>query len=194
MRSIWRYAIAILMAVILVPIARATAVGLVDCSRIDDHDAFVKCSTDWVHHDDCFHLKDHDELRACTAWRTEVEAERAEESAELRARLDESQAEFDRLVRDSAITRCARDLLYVSMIRATSAFGMDLEQALRTASQDPGAVKAQVNTALLEGSRAMAQILQGLVVTDDEREMELIDICNDALAKSSLSASLGAGQ
>ena len=92
--------------------------------------------------------------------------------------------DFDRLLRDADITICARDLLLVSIVRTNKVLGMDAQAVANLHVASPSALQGRMNGALVEGSRAIAKMLHGLVVSPQEDEMPIIDVCRNTLGST----------
>ena len=168
---------ALAIAAVLLAASPAWAVGLIDCNLGDDLEEYLKCSAEWRESTGCTHATDPDDFLACIVER----GDSPDEPPKLAVRDDD----FDQLVRDVEITICARDLLLVSIVETNRLLGMDAEAVASLHAASPSTLQGRLNDALLEGSAAIATILHGLVVSPQEDEMPIIDICRDVLGAGS---------
>ncbi len=89
----------------------------------------------------------------------------------------EDRARLDALILEAEIYICAHDLIKNVMIVAGSHLAMDPSEIADAIRQDRTAVEQRVNAALRPASEALANIIHALIVTPDDKEHAIVEIC-----------------
>ena len=92
---------------------------------------------------------------------------------------DAATKRFNKLMRDANVHRCARNIVKHAVLQMGKEIGVQPQEVISQMNVNPQRMRKKYNEAFTKAGEMVAIVIDGFMVTPDEHEGEILDLCRN---------------